>query len=353
MEHRVTLWTLHVLAGIYQDEGRLKDAEKLNGEAIQAQRRVLGAEHPDTLASELDQADIYSGEGKYAEAEALDRELLTVQRRRLGEDHPEHSASKEQPRKRPTSEEGKYAQAEPIQRDLVDAMVRVHGEEGFETLVSMGNLAMLYGFEDKFAESEATLRQGGGRFAACKGKRVSRDAQIHGRPRVGLRPAGQVCTGRCALFQGFGNPEPGVGEGASRLADHCHGYGGVIPAPRHVPAGRGVPRHGAEGETPHAWRWPSRTLASIGDLGWLYVIEGRYAEAELLLREAADNLKRLQATTGSDTASNARVGMSLAGQKQYGQAEPLLVDGYQKMMERKATMPADGRSELAQAEKEL
>jgi len=42
-------------------------------------------------------------------------------------------------------------------------------------------------------------------------------------------------------------------------------------------------------------------------------------------------------------------GMSLASQKLYGQAEPLLVDGYQKMMERKGTIPADGRLELAQA----
>ena len=41
--------------------------------------------------------------------------------------------------------------------------------------------------------------------------------------------------------------------------------------------------------------------------------------------------------------------MSLAGEKQYGQAEPLLVDGYKKMMERKATIPLDGRSEMAQA----
>jgi tetratricopeptide (TPR) repeat protein len=122
VEHRVTLWTLHVLAGIYKDEGRLKEAEKLNGEAVQAQRRVLGAEHHDTLASELDQAAIYSGEGKYAEAEALDRDLLAVQRRRLGEDHPEPLLLRNNLASA-YLEEGKYAQAEPVLRDLVDAMV--------------------------------------------------------------------------------------------------------------------------------------------------------------------------------------------------------------------------------------
>lgn len=39
------------------------------------------------------------------------------------------------------------------------------------------------------------------------------------------------------------------------------------------------------------------------------------------------------------------LGLSLAGEKQYGEAEPLLVDGYQEMMERRATILADGRAE--------
>jgi tetratricopeptide (TPR) repeat protein len=91
------------------------------------------------------------------------------------------------------------------------------------------------------------------------------------------------------------------------------------------------------------------TLASIGDLGWLYVTEGRYAEADLLLREAADEFAKAASDDWERYRVECGLGMSLAGQKQYGQAEPLLVDGYQKMMERRASIPADGRREMAQA----
>jgi hypothetical protein len=91
------------------------------------------------------------------------------------------------------------------------------------------------------------------------------------------------------------------------------------------------------------------TLASIGDLGWLYVSEGRYAEAEPLLREAVTKFEKAASAGWERYRVKCALGMCLAGQKQYEQAEPLLVDGYQKMMERRATIPADGRSELAQA----
>ncbi len=91
------------------------------------------------------------------------------------------------------------------------------------------------------------------------------------------------------------------------------------------------------------------TLASIGDLGWLYVTEGRYAEAEPLLREAANTFEKAANDDWQRYRIMCALGASLAGQKQYAQAEPLLVDGYQKMMERRATIPADSKSELEQA----
>jgi uncharacterized protein HemY len=87
----------------------------------------------------------------------------------------------------------------------------------------------------------------------------------------------------------------------------------------------------------------------MGDLGWLYVTEGRYADAEPLLREAADRFEKAKSDGWQRYRVACALGMSLAGRKQYGEAEPLLVGGYQKMIERKASNPADGRSEMAQA----
>jgi hypothetical protein len=47
------------------------------------------------------------------------------------------------------------------------------------------------------------------------------------------------------------------------------------------------------------------------------------------------------------------LGTSLAGQKRYSEAEPLLVSGYRGMLQREATIPAFNRIELAQTGKSI
>ena len=57
-------------------------------EVLDTQKRVLGAEHPNSLSTTGHLANSLAGQGKYAEAEQMQRELLDVQRRVLGPEHP-------------------------------------------------------------------------------------------------------------------------------------------------------------------------------------------------------------------------------------------------------------------------
>jgi hypothetical protein len=52
-------------------------------------KRVLGAEHPDTLISAGNLAASLSRQGKYDEAEKMEREVLAVSKRVLGAEHPD------------------------------------------------------------------------------------------------------------------------------------------------------------------------------------------------------------------------------------------------------------------------
>ena len=54
---------------------------------------MLGADHPDTLASANDLALNLRGLGEYQRARQLDEDTLTRRRRVLGEDHPDTLAS--------------------------------------------------------------------------------------------------------------------------------------------------------------------------------------------------------------------------------------------------------------------
>jgi hypothetical protein len=53
------------------------EAEKLDREALNIERRVLGPEHSDTLVSMVNLGRVLTEAGRYAEAEKLQREELT------------------------------------------------------------------------------------------------------------------------------------------------------------------------------------------------------------------------------------------------------------------------------------
>jgi hypothetical protein len=55
---------------------------------LEARRRVLGPEHPNTLSTASNQACTLYNQGKHAEAESIFSELLVARRRVLGPEHP-------------------------------------------------------------------------------------------------------------------------------------------------------------------------------------------------------------------------------------------------------------------------
>jgi hypothetical protein len=57
-------------------------------EVLGVPKRVLGEEHPATLASASNLARSLSGQGTHAEAEAMKLKVLGARKRVLGEEHP-------------------------------------------------------------------------------------------------------------------------------------------------------------------------------------------------------------------------------------------------------------------------
>jgi hypothetical protein len=75
---------MHLLASVYNDESRQKDAEKLCRETLQARRRVLGSSNRDTLDSANLLANILTQEGRYQDGEKLHREVAVTAKQALG-----------------------------------------------------------------------------------------------------------------------------------------------------------------------------------------------------------------------------------------------------------------------------
>jgi hypothetical protein len=79
-------------------------------------------------------------------------------------------------------------------------------------------------------------------------------------------------------------------------------------------------------------------MGSAADLALAYQSEGRFAESEALAREALEFNRKKHPDDWQRFRAESLLGASLAGQKKYAEAEPLLLEGYQGMLARKDRM---------------
>ncbi len=87
-EHPGTLATTANLALSLSRQGKHAEAEQIYREALAVETRVLGPEHPGTLNTARNLAVTLFDQRKYAEAQPLCAAALEVQRRVLGPAHP-------------------------------------------------------------------------------------------------------------------------------------------------------------------------------------------------------------------------------------------------------------------------
>lgn len=129
---------------VYQTVGLFDDAERLLRRAIELQRRHLGPEDPETLATMASLNETLYRLGRYTELESLDLELLELRRRVFGEDHPDTIESYEAVAVT-YLDQGRLTEAQPLMQHALEAYRRTLGDEDPLTLSAQYNLAtMIY-----------------------------------------------------------------------------------------------------------------------------------------------------------------------------------------------------------------
>jgi len=305
-EHPDTLKSMYNLANLYADEGKYAQAEALLSQTVEIQRRGLGPEHPDTLTSMDNLADVYDDEGKYAQAEALNSQTLKTKRRALGPEHPDTLLSMNN-LAAVYDEEGKYAQAEVLHSQALEIKRRVLGPEHPDTLDSMNNLAATYGLQGKYVQSEEL-------FLRC----------LELKRRV------------------FGPEHPDTLVTLSEFAFLYQRQGKYALAEKYAAQALAGQRHALGAE--HA-----QTMASAAHLALAYVSQGKFAESEPIAREAMEVCQKKQPDDWQRFRAESVLGESLAGEKKYAEAEPLLLEGYQGMLARKDRIDVPNRYHLGLA----
>ncbi len=295
-EHPNTLLALNNLATLYQSQGKYALAEEVYTRILEIYSRVSGPEHPDTLLVMNGLAGTYTAEGKYAQAETLYTRTAEIQGRVLGPEHPSTLSSRYS-LGQTYFYEGKYPQAEALLSQTLEIRRRVLGPEHPGTLRTSSYLAYTYAAVSKYAQAETLFNQ---------------DLEIQRRVR-GPQNEDTLTTLTHMAY----------------LYEVEQKYGAAETSAAQALAGRRLilgPEHPA-------------TAASEADLAEAYESEGKFTQSESLAREAEAFQRAKQPDNWQLFWTESLLGASLAGEKKYIEAEPLLLEGYRGMVERKDRMP--------------
>jgi eukaryotic-like serine/threonine-protein kinase len=320
-------------------QGKYPEAETVLSQALLAQRRVLGPEHPETLRSAINLAGTYIRQGKSAKAEVLYRQLVEIQRRVLGPEHPDTLRSMNN-LSIAYLEQGKYAQAETLYSQTLEIKRRVFGPEHPVTLTSMIGLADVYGQQGKYAQAEELFNQ-----------TLEIDRRVLGpehpetlRCMYDLAEAyyqqGKYAQAETLFNQTLeirrrvlGPQHPDLLSTYSDMAIMYQRQGKYAAAESYAAQSLAGRRQTIGPEHPD-------TMDAAADLAQAYQSQRKFAESEPLARESLEFDRKKRPEDWQRFRAESLLGASLAGQKRFAEAEPLLLAGYQGMAARRDRMGA-------------
>lgn len=294
-EHPKTLHAMSMLAIVYGQQGKHLQAEALFSQLLGVSRRVFGPQHPSTLNMRNNLARVYNVQGKFAQAEALDQQVVELKRRVMGVEHPSTLSSAGNLADVYKSQ-GKYAEAEKLYRQVLDIRRRVQGPDHPDTLASISRLADISSLQGRYADAASLFSQA----LPLQQSVLGADNPI----------TLSTLASLASMYQRQGQYSMAETYAAQALGGRHH-----ILGPEHPD-----------------------TMTSAADLALALVSQGKSAESEPLARGALEFHRKNQPDTWQRFRAESLLGASLAGQRKYAEAEPLLLEGYQGMLARKDRM---------------
>ena len=157
-DHPDTLAVRMSLAIAYQRAGRIAEAIMLFEQTLADRKRVLGTDHPDTLAVRMSLANAYRDARRTAEAITLHEQNLADQERVLGDDHPETLTTRNN-LALAYRDVGRTTEAITLHEQNLADRKRVLGADHPQTLRTRNNLASDYRAAGRTAEAITLHKQ--------------------------------------------------------------------------------------------------------------------------------------------------------------------------------------------------
>jgi non-specific serine/threonine protein kinase/serine/threonine-protein kinase len=347
-QHVETLLATKDLAEIEFYEGRYDQAEPLYQQALDGLRRVRGADDPATLSVMNDLGALYYFRGRDEQAESLYKQALDGRRRALGPDHLDTLETMNDLAMLYTRQR-KFESALPLVIQVLEGMRRVHGGEHPDTLTVLSNLASLYRDQGRFDRAEPLAKQAlEARRRALGPDHPVTLGSVHNLAILHLRQGrydeAEVLAKEASegLRRVVGPEHPETMKALINLARVYQGQRRYDQVEKVLLPALEIQRR-KQGEA------HPDTLSAMAALGRNHVLQYRYGEAEPLLRQYLAIAERKRQGGAAAFQVQSLLGESLAGQKKYAEAEPLLLAGYEGLKASQSKSRPDESPRIAEA----
>jgi tetratricopeptide (TPR) repeat protein len=302
----LTLKTQFCLAEAYKDAGRGDDALALAAAAWDRGKKLIASDHPNAVTGQYVLADLYRATGRTADAIRLLQAVLDA-RSVHGPADPftlhvlTLLAGAYQ-------DAGRPEEALSLLRRALEAVRRRNGPTDTATQQAAQGLVAALVELGRYKEAEAVSRE----QAAAVREKDGAGSLVYAQALMYL--------GRVLMWQ------PGVPDGAEAVTREA------------------VATYRTAGETA-----TTDYAAALSNLGLLLLRQGKYADAEPVLRECLTIREQNAARSWIRFNTASQLGESLLGQGRYAESEPLLRAGYEGIKVRENDLAALDRARFAEA----
>ncbi len=347
-DHPDTLTTRNNLAVAYLTVGRASKAIPLFEATLKARESKLGPEDPDTLHSRDNLASAYYSAGRTSDAIKIDEETLKTRESKLGPDNADTLANRNNLAANYHAA-GRYDEASALLEATLATQESKLGPNHIHTLITRNNLAESYRDAGRTAlaikTNEATLRG----YESKLGPDHPDTLDSRNNVADCYRDAGRIAEAIKLHEQNLKQLESKVGPDHPYTLSSRSGLAADFAA-----AGRTAEAIALFEQTLSARRSNvgadhPNTLIALDDLAGAYLIARRWNDAEKTARECLAMRQKKQPDNWRLFHTGSQLGAALAGEKQFAEAEPNLLEGYEGLKEREAKMPAQGKRALAAA----
>merc|ERR1712110_725491 len=157
-DHPDVATMLNILALVYHDQNKYKEAANLLNDALAIREKTLGENHPAVAATLNNLAVLYGKRGKYKDAEPLCKRALEIREKVLGSDHPD-VAKQLNNLALLCQNQGKYEEVEKYYQRALSIYESKLGQDDPNVAKTKNNLASAYLKQGKYKEAEILYKQ--------------------------------------------------------------------------------------------------------------------------------------------------------------------------------------------------